>query len=216
MKAILPALLAACWSTLAAAQGSACLPGGAGLQEQGGAVSCDGGTVVARAGPRDGRVAKAALIVPFERAPAGSVVTVSARFRFPADSPLDSIHLMDIECKRCGIDGNPGLRLYLRDGRLRVDRAKIDGGHAWTNDAAPRVPRGEWVRIAWRLRLGEAGRSSVRLGGVRVLDDRGRTVPGAPPADAVDRVQIGITASSNAVPVALEMRDIRVRVVRPD
>lgn len=167
-----------------------------------------------RAGPKAGRVGKAALILPFDPVPAGGRLTMRAEFLLPEDSPRDSILLMDAECKHCGAAGNPGLRLYLRDGRLRVDRAKIGERHAWVRDDAPRLPAGQWVRIAWQLDLGPEGRSRVTMDGAEVLHDRGRTLPRVP-RPSVDRLQIGVTANSNAVPVELWMRAISVEIERP-
>ncbi|QQA43546.1 hypothetical protein [Pelagovum pacificum] len=188
-------------------------PDGVRLQEQMGQVGCVDGVLTAEAGPKDGRVGKAALIVPTGRLGPGAGLRISAEVFFPTDSPMNSIILMDAECKYCGRDDNPGLRLYLRDGRLRVDRAKIGERHAWTNDTAPQVPRGRWVELVWDLGIatGDDGRSDVWLDGVPVLQDTGRTTPeDRAPGDAVDRVQIGVTANSNDSPVSLQMRAIRI------
>lgn len=185
------------------------------FQEQFGAISVAPDPVGARSevvmavagGKRGGQVGKAALILPFAPHGPGASVSVEADIYLPPGSPRDSMHLMDLECKYCGVPGNPGLRLYLRDGRLRIDRKKIDGGHAWANATAPRVPIGRWARLRWELTLGteaRPGRAVVWLDGVEVLRAAGRTLP--PVAEdraAVDRLQIGVTANSNAEDVAV-------------
>ncbi len=192
------------------------LPADLRLQLQRGAITCgdtaDGPALRFEADAKAGTVGKAALIVPFEAMPAGRRVSVSAEVFLPPDSPANSIVLIDVECKRCGLPGNPGLRLYLRDAGLRVDRKKIGERHAWAVRDPERLTRGAWQRIGWTLTLASdtSGRSEVTLQGAPVLTNSGRTLPPAGADSAVDRVQIGITANSNAVPVTLMMRDIRI------
>lgn len=158
--------------------------------------------IQALAGPKkDGRVGKAGLILPFAALGPGKKISIEAEFFFPQNGLRNSIHLMDLECKHCGAAGNPGLRLYLRHGRVRIDRKKIKGGKAWVNDQAPVVREGAWNRIRWDLDLGTdalPGRSVVVLNGEQVLDNSGRTLPDVAPEDAaIDRLQIGVTANSN-------------------
>jgi len=188
------------------------------LQLQRGTVRCtviDGRPALRfDAGARTRTVGKAALIVPFDPRGTGSTVTVEAEVFLPADTPANSIILIDIECKRCGLPGNPGLRLYLREGGFRIDRKKIGEKHAWAERDPVRIVPDTWVRIRWDLELGDAdtGRSIVAMDGAPVLRNRGRTLPPAGADSAVDRVQIGLTANSNAHPATLLMRDIRIRV----
>ncbi|MCE8526675.1 hypothetical protein KBY23_15460 [Ruegeria pomeroyi] len=162
----------------------------------------------ARAGAKQaGKVGKAALILPFDPLGPGARIRVTAELFLPLGNPANSIHLFDLECKFCGPSGNPGLRLYLRHGRLRVDRKKIGGGHAWTDDSAPALTTGRWHLVTWELNLGTdaaPGRSQVYLDGQKVLDNRGRTLPDVPAKRAaIDRLQIGITANSNPETVIL-------------
>lgn len=169
----------------------------------------------AEAGPRtDRRVGKAALILPFAAMRPGATIIVEAEFYFPLETPLNSIHLMDLECKFCGQSHNPGLRLYLRHGRLRIDRKKINGGPAWTNDRGPSLVPGRWHRIRWELTLGAddaSGRSEVFLDGTAVLRNRGRTLPDVPKRHAaIDRLQIGLTANSNDRAAVLYLRGLTV------
>ena len=218
MKPILAALWLVMGLPAAADPLAACLPGLPGIavraQEQNGHVACAAGTVTAKAGARrGGRVGKAALILPFgARVTPGETLVVSAEILVPEGAPRDSVHLMDLECKHCGLPGNPGLRLYLRDGRLRIDRAKIGLRHAWVDAAAPRLAAGAWVRVEWELGVsdGADGHARVRLDGVEVLSKRGRTVPVGPDAAGIDRLQIGVTANSNDGPATVRLRDIRL------
>ncbi len=180
------------------------------LQEQRGTVSCEDGTLTFEAGPKTSTVGKAAIIVPFPPAGHGTL-QVSAEVYLPADSAANSLILMDAECKDCGLPGNPGLRLYLRRGALRVDRKKIGERHAWVAEDPLRLVPGEWSTVTWELVLGgEAeGHSRVTLNGETVLENAGRTLPEGD-AMAVDRVQVGLTANSNPDIQRLRMRNIRI------
>ena len=165
-----------------------------------------------------GTVGKAGLILPFQPLGPGGTVTVSAEMFLPEDSPANSIVLIDAECKHCGLPGNPGLRVYLRRAGLRVDRSKIGERHAWARENPPEVPRGEWVRIGWHLALGTdeaTGRSEITLNGTPVLQNAGRTLPDAGEFTSIDRVQIGVTANSNDIPVTLSLRDVTLDLTLP-
>lgn len=191
------------------------------VQQQGGRVSARpapgraGRALHAVAGPKRGGVTKADLVARLRPVGAGGMIVVGFDLRLPAGRPRDSLQLVDVECATCGEGGNPGIRLYLRHGRLRIDRAKIGIAHAWANDAAPPLAAGRWHRIVLEVRLGDddSGAARVRLDGREVLAARGRTMPAGAPAH-VDRVQIGITANSNAVPAEAWFDDVAVTVSR--
>jgi hypothetical protein len=167
---------------------------------------------------RGARVPKAALIARPARLMPGQAVRISFDLMVPAGAPLNSIHLVDLECATCGEAGNPGIRLYLRDARLRIDRSKIGERHAWTNDAAPQLRHGRWHAIVLEVTagLGTAGRARVLLDGAVVLEERGATIlrppAGRPPG--ADRVQIGLTASSNAGPATAYFDNVAVSFSR--
>jgi hypothetical protein len=170
----------------------------------------------ARTGPRQDRVPKAALVARPPKAEPGERVSVAFDLLIPEGAPRNSVHLVDIECASCGEEGNPGIRLYLRDGRLRIDRSKIGERHAWTNGDAPALQAGRWHRIALDVLLGERGTARVRLDGETVLEGEGATILAARRGyDAgADRIQIGLTASSNAVPALAYFDSIRIDVSR--
>jgi hypothetical protein len=167
---------------------------------------------------RGQRVPKAALIArPAKLAP-GATARIGFSLMVPQGAPLNSIHLVDLECASCGIDGNPGIRLYLRHGRLRIDRAKIGVRDAWTNDRAPQLRHGRWHRVELDVTagFGAAGQVRVRLDGRTVLEARGDTIirPEAGQAAGADRIQIGLTASSNAGPATAWLDDVAVTILR--
>jgi hypothetical protein len=175
-----------------------------------------GRALLATTGPKRGdKVAKADLVARLALMRPGTQLAIAFDIRIPAGNPRNSLQLVDLECATCGEGGNPGIRLYLRNGRLRIDRAKIGIRHAWTRDDAPALAAGRWHRITWQLRLdpGAAGYTRVLLDGDEVLAARGATLATLPRTGA-DRIQIGITANSNPVPASAYFDDISVSIER--
>ena len=171
-------------------------------------------------GKSGGRVGKAHLIYRFEPASLGSRIVMQGRFLFPKDSFIDSVILMDLECASCGLDTNPGVRLYLREGRLRVDRSKIGIKQSFLPVTPTAVTFEEWHRILWVVVLGDdtAGSSQVYLDDALVINAKGTTVllqqvvdtiaPGLRVLSQVDRFQIGLTANSNLRGSSLMLDDV--------
>ncbi|MEH3048578.1 hypothetical protein [Sphingomonas adhaesiva] len=177
-------------------------------------VSVAGGHALqADAGPKQGdRVAKADVVARIAPVARGGRLHVAFDLRIPAGFPRDSLQLVDLECATCGEGGNPGIRLYLRRGRLRIDRSKLGIAHAWTQDDAPVLAADRWYRIAWDLTVFDRddGMTRVTLDGRPVLAATGITARAH-----VDRVQIGITANSNPVAARVLIDDVAIRVSRP-
>ena len=145
---------------------------------------------------------------------------MSGAFYFSKSDQTNSVILMDLECASCGLDTNPGMRLYLRDGRLRVDRSKIGIDVPFYAEQGHQVEPGRWHDVRWRVHLGEgdAGRSDVFLNGQVVASNRGTTlltqtivsrIANIKVREAVDRFQIGITANSNKTGTSLLLDDVR-------
>lgn len=176
-------------------------------QEQNGAVDTiaapgrAGRVLRARAEAKRATVTKAALIARTAPIAVGRRVRVRFDLQVPAGYPLNSLQLVDLECATCGEGGNPGIRLYLRRGRLRIDRSKIGIARAWMDDAAPTLSPGRWHHVDMEVGIGPQGSARVRLDGRTVLTGEGATL--LPGADHIDRVQIGITANSNPVSARL-------------
>ena len=172
----------------------------------------------ARTTARGERVPKAALIARPAKLPPGAVARIGFDVMVPEGAPLNSIHLLDLECASCGEGGNPGIRLYLRHGRLRIDRSKIGHAEAWTNVRAPQLRHGRWHRVEVEVAVGfgEAGAVRTRLDGATVLDSRGDTIlqPRRGASAGADRIQIGLTASSNAGPAIAYFDNVAVRIAR--
>lgn len=176
------------------------------------------------AGRKQGaQVGKADLILAYTPLGAGRVIEMGGRFFFPHGTPLDSLILMDLECASCGIDTNPGIRLYLRDGRLRVDRSKIGIEDAFLPVNPLRMRTGVWHDIRWEVTLGadRAGRSRVFVDGNPVMDARGTTlltqkiisqIAPVRVREQVDRFQVGLTANSNSRAQSLYLDDVSICV----
>lgn len=178
-----------------------------------------GGKVLrARTGGRGERVPKAALIARPAKIAPRETVQVAFDLMVPQGAPLNSIHLVDLECARCGEGGNPGIRLYLRHGRLRIDRSKIGHFPTWSDNDATSIGHGRWHRIQLEIRtgFGDSGRAQVQLDGKTVLTGRGDTIirPERGAAPGADRIQIGLTANSNAGPAVAYFDNVRVTVGR--
>jgi hypothetical protein len=164
------------------------------------------------------QVPKAALVARPAKIAPGSRLEVALEVMIPTGTPLNSIHLIDVECATCGSDGNPGIRVYLRNGRLRIDRAKVGEANAWTNENAPKLSAGAWhrVRAVVTPARGRRGRAQVFLDGAEVLDAIGSTIvePGRGSSAGIDRVQIGVTANSNPRAVTAYFDNVEIRVAR--
>lgn len=172
------------------------------------------------AGPKGRRVGKGALIHRFAPIGIGNYVEMSARFFVPEGGKTNSVILMDLECASCGLDTNPGLRLYLRDGRIRIDRSKVGVKEPFYPRVDHKVSPERWYLIRWRVDLGDTalGQSEVYLDGKRVLNDRGVTVltqrivsqlADIKVKEQVDRFQVGLTANSNKSSTELLVDDVR-------
>lgn len=187
-------------------------------QQIDGSLKVMNGGLRAQTQARGAKVPKAALIARPAKLSPGATMRIAFFIMVPRGAPLNSIHLVDIECATCGEEGNPGIRLYLRHGRLRIDRSKIGVRDAWTNDAAPQLRSGQWHRVELEVTsgFGAAGRVRVRLDGATVLAAQGDTITrplnGAVPG--ADRIQIGLTASSNAVPAVAWFDNVVVTIRR--
>lgn len=171
----------------------------------------------ALAGPKRGKtVAKAALVARIAPAGEGSVIRVSFDMMVPQGRPGNSLQLVDLECADCGWSHNPGVRLYLRHGRLRIDRSKIDVARAWVNDDGPQMVHGRWHRVAYEMRVstGADGWARAYIDGTEVVSGTGRTLM-LQRMESIDRVQVGLTANSNPEPAELWIDNVRIDVIAP-
>ena|GEM_PF-2878361 len=172
-----------------------------------------------------GKVGKADLIQRFEPVGPGGTIHMSSWFYFPKGTPRNSVILFDLECASCGLDTNPGLRVYLRDGRLRVDLSKIGIKDALLPSTDHQVPSERWFKLGWTVKLGVegAGQTQITLDDKVVLAADSTTMPSTSIArkllghditEAVDRIQIGLTANSNNKPALIYVDNVVTKIGR--
>jgi hypothetical protein len=170
----------------------------------------------ASAAAKTDHVSKADLVARTMPMVEGTRLAVAFDLYVAGGTPLNSIQLLDVECATCGEGGNPGIRLYLRHGRLRIDRSKIGIASAWTRDDATPLVNDRWygIMVSVRIGAGDDGGAHVTLDGREVLAATGATIMPLARRYA-DRIQIGATANSNAVPVTLFLDNVRVTARPP-
>lgn len=139
----------------------------------------------------------------------GDSVTIESQYYIPVDFPVTSgsVYLSDIECSDCGIDTNPGIRLYIDSyGYLRINLDKL-GGFGSINSYYP-VPTYELFDLKWSVTLGDenTGHVDVYINDNKILDVDTVTMPllsNLPELLTTDNerlnyFQIGLTANSRS------------------
>ena len=175
------------------------------------------------AGGKTDVVGKAGLSSRFGPLADGDTIVAQASFRLPEGQAADSLILMDFESANASVGANPGLRIYLRDGQLRVDRSKIGEADSWNGEYHEPIGASDWFDLRIELTQGDAttGAISVELNGVKVLAERGATMLTEETAAAhgidlvggeLDRFQIGLTANSNEETARVLARDVGYEV----
>lgn len=195
------------------------------FQDQNGSLSLSqsGQVAMFSAGPKASKVGKSAVIQHIDPMADADLLNISTGFMIPKGAPTDSIMLMDFESAGSNIDTNPGTRIYLRDGQLRVDRSKIGIEESWNASQAEPIRPGAWhgLRVAFDAGVGQKGGIKIYLDGKLVFDETGTTVltqdvlssTGITHNGAgIDRVQSGLTANSNDVAATVALRDLKIAV----
>lgn len=186
------------------------------------AVSTSGDLMRFSAAPKTSTVGKAALSTRFEAIADGEALTARGAFLIPTGAPVGSVTLMDFESSNASVDTNPGLRVHLSDGEIRVDRSKIGVAEGLIAQGA-RIEPGAWFDLRVEVVQGDddVGRIDIWLDGALVLSERCATILTEAAAvahgidlvgGALDRVQVGITQNSNAVAATLLARDVAVTI----
>jgi hypothetical protein len=136
--------------------------------------------------------------------------------------------MMDLESESCWPDGSalpnksPGVRVVLgANGTLAVERGKIGFADA-TFRSTFLVPRDKWFDLSWVLKLSttDDGMTSLSVDGTTVLSSPGINMP-SPSVFAgygltldqpvvYDRIQVGITATSQAATIYADNMRIAV------
>ena len=170
------------------------------------------------------KVAKSALSTGFAPVDESGAITLKMGFKIPAGSPTISIYIADFESNNASIGTNPGIRIQLRDGYIRVDRAKIGESTFWQADQDGPLQADQWHSLRVVMTPGDAttGRVKVFLDGALVVNERGATMltPGAVAGSGytlqggdIDRVQVGLTANANRdSAAAIAIRNVAITV----
>ena len=189
-------------------------------------ISEDGNTFLHTVDARAGSISKSTLNVGFEPVDAAGIIAVEMDFMIPDGYPTDQIFLADFESGNANIGTNPGVRIYLRDGMIRVDRAKIGLDETWVADHAP-ITTGEWFSLRAIVTAGDddVGKMQIYLNGQLVLEENGSTVLTQSVMDQfnltleggeLDRVQLGLTANNGPNEASVATRDMSIQTFAPD
>lgn len=196
-------------------------------QKQNGHISLseDGTSAIFTAHEKTNVVGKSALSAAIDPITTDDPQTINVSFdlKIPSGSPDNSIILADFESTASGIGANPGVRVYLRDGYLRVDRSKIGESEPWYSDQDGPINIDDWNAIEITMIPGANGEGlfEIRLNGQLILSETGNNVLSdewkasvglEDLYSPVDRVQVGLTANSNTVTASVEMRDLEISV----
>lgn len=154
----------------------------------------------------------------------GDTVEVSTKVRIPKPgSGADSIYLLDLECRDCGYDDKPGIRVLVdKSGNLRVNRSKL--GISQEFRAVAKVPYDRPFVLSLIMTLGqEEGTTQVFIDGTLVIDANGTNMPLAAvvakygvhlTGERFDYVQIGVTANSGLAARTAVFDDFRLDVMK--
>lgn len=152
-----------------------------------------------------------------------STISVEFDIYIPAGSSTDQIYILDLENTSTQLsDKAPGLRVYLQDGLLTVNRAKIGFTDEWTAVHNP-ITTEKWYTV--RVDMvpgGEAtGRIEISLDGQPVLEETGTNVLTQQTMSQygltldtgeIDRIQVGLTANDSGVESSLATRNISIQI----
>ncbi|WP_052249042.1 heparin lyase I family protein [Leisingera sp. ANG-Vp] len=179
-------------------------------------ISDDGNVTLMRAGSAGSKVGKSTYSTAINTTDNSGVVTAEFDFMIPDGMPTSHIYLADIESKAASSGFNPGVRIQVRDGIIRVERGKIGIKELWPADM-DELETGRWYSLKVELRPGRGDDGEVRvyLDGQKVVDENGQTVDTTSSNSWIDTVQVGLTANVNDYDAALAVRNIEVSTDLP-
>lgn len=187
------------------------------------AISETGDAVMFFAGPKQSTLGKAASIHRFDPLANADTLVLSTDFMIPVGSPVDSIMIADFESANASVGTNPGIRISLRDGFIRVDRTKIGEPDIWYAAQSDAIESGQWydLKVEFNPGVGSGGGIRIFLDGELILDQVGTTVITQDAlagtgvtltGGSIDRVQVGITANSTNKPASIALRDLSIDI----
>jgi len=179
-------------------------------------ISDDGNVTLMRAGSAGSKVGKSTYSTAINTTDNSGLVTAEFDFMIPDGMPTSHIYLADIESKAASSGYNPGVRIQVRDGIIRVERGKIGIKELWPADM-DELQTGRWYSLKVELRPGRGNDGEVRLylNGEKVVDENGQTVDTTSSNSWIDTVQVGLTANVNDYDAALAVRNIEVSTDQP-
>lgn len=179
-------------------------------------ISEDGNVTLMRAGSAGSKVGKSTYSTAISTTDNSGLVTAEFDFMIPDGSPTSHIYLADIESKAASSGYNPGVRIQVRDGIIRVERGKIGIKELWPADM-DKLETGRWYSLKVELRPGAGNDGEVRLylDGKKVVDEVGQTIDTTSSNSWIDTVQVGLTANVNDYDAALAVRNIEVSTDLP-
>lgn len=151
---------------------------------------------------------------------AGDRITVTMSVYVPSwPAAAGDFYLLDFECRDCGLEDPPGLRLRLNSvGYMEFDLSKLGIVSTYGPTVASELPRDQWVELRVELELGgsETGRTRLWIDGTPAIDEVGENLPQLAIAELIDveltaerytYVQFGGTANGRATPVTVDFDD---------
>ncbi|WP_052261743.1 heparin lyase I family protein [Leisingera sp. ANG-M1] len=179
-------------------------------------ISDDGNVTLMRAGSAGSKVGKSTYSTAIDSTDNSGLITAEFDFMIPDGMPTSHIYLADIESASASSGYNPGVRIQVRDGIIRVERGKIGIKELWPADMEE-LETGRWYSLKVELRPGRGDDGEVRLylDGEKVVDENGQTVDTTSSNSWIDRVQVGLTANVNDYDAALAVRNIEISTDEP-
>lgn len=187
-------------------------------------VTADGSGFLHQADAAGQLITKSTVNAGFAPIEDGGTIVIEMDFMIPVGAPVDQIFLADFESSNANTGTHPGVRVYLSDGMIRVDRSKI-GLDTWYGVNDP-ITAGDWYSQRIELLSGgeDAGRMRIYLNDELVMDATGSTTLSQDIMEQygwnlqggmLDRVQVGLTANNGAREASLATRNISVEVSDP-
>ncbi|WP_264212638.1 hypothetical protein [Leisingera thetidis] len=180
-------------------------------------ISEDGNVTLMRAGSAGSKVGKSTYSTAINPTDESGVITAEFDFMIPDGYPLSHIYLADLESNASSSGFNPGVRIQVRDGLIRVERGKIGIKELWPADQDELLQTGQWYSLKVVMRPGNENNGEIQLylDGKLVVDEQGQTMDTRSANGDIDRVQIGLTANVNDYDAALAVRNAEVTVDKP-
>ena len=188
-------------------------------------LSSDGNAAIFSADAANRIVGKSALSTQIAPISASDQKTVVVEFGFliPDGGQLSSIMIADLESSSANVGTNPGVRINMQDGFLRVDRSKLGVEEPWYTQQTEPIQTGQWNDIEIRMvpGLGQDGVLEIYLNSELILRESGDNILSSEvmaqfgitePDTQLDRVQVGLTANSNEVATSIAIRDLEISV----